>query len=113
MFNNKKYQPYPLLSILMLLMVAALFSCKEKKVTNQKQQQQLNMDSAMKDTEHNLDDSAKAAVYTCSMHPQIIRDKPGKCPICGMELVKKSTDNKKIDGIDLTTLLKPTNGFVI
>ena len=113
MFNNKKYHTYPLLTILMLLMVIVLFSCKEKKVTNQTQHQQMNMDSSMKDTEHNMDDSVQAAVYTCSMHPQIIRDKPGKCPICGMELVKKSTDNKKIDGIDLTTLLKPTNGFVI
>src|SRR5882762_10024375 len=26
--------------------------------------------------------------YTCSMHPQVIQDKPGTCPICGMELVK-------------------------
>lgn len=25
--------------------------------------------------------------YTCGMHPQIIKDKPGKCPICGMNLV--------------------------
>jgi Cu+-exporting ATPase len=24
--------------------------------------------------------------YTCPMHPQIIRDKPGACPICGMAL---------------------------
>ncbi|TDW99072.1 efflux RND transporter periplasmic adaptor subunit [Dinghuibacter silviterrae] len=33
-------------------------------------------------------------VYTCSMHPQIMQDRPGKCPICGMELipVKKSMD---------------------
>jgi rubrerythrin len=23
-------------------------------------------------------------VYTCSMHPQIIRNEPGNCPICGM-----------------------------
>lgn len=31
--------------------------------------------------------------WTCSMHPQIRRNKPGKCPICGMELVpvKKTT----------------------
>ena len=30
--------------------------------------------------------------YTCSMDPQVIADKPGKCPICKMELtaVKKS-----------------------
>ncbi len=25
-------------------------------------------------------------LYQCSMHPQIISDKPGKCPICGMNL---------------------------
>ena len=24
--------------------------------------------------------------YTCPMHPQIVRDKPGTCPICGMAL---------------------------
>src|SRR5258708_18143533 len=31
--------------------------------------------------------------YTCSMHPEIIQDKPGTCPICFMDLVKvgKST----------------------
>jgi len=27
--------------------------------------------------------------YTCRMHPQIHADKPGKCPICGMTLIKK------------------------
>jgi len=27
------------------------------------------------------------AYYTCSMHPQVHKDKPGKCPICGMDLV--------------------------
>jgi Cu(I)/Ag(I) efflux system membrane fusion protein len=26
--------------------------------------------------------------WTCSMHPQIILDKPGKCPICAMDLVR-------------------------
>ncbi len=25
--------------------------------------------------------------YTCPMHPQVIKDEPGKCPICGMTLV--------------------------
>ncbi|HEB34328.1 MAG TPA: efflux RND transporter periplasmic adaptor subunit, partial [Candidatus Aminicenantes bacterium] len=28
-------------------------------------------------------------IYTCSMHPEVISDKPGECPICGMFLVKK------------------------
>ena len=27
--------------------------------------------------------------YTCPMHLEVIRDKPGSCPICGMALEKK------------------------
>lgn len=30
---------------------------------------------------------AKKTTYTCAMHPQIRRDKPGDCPICGMTLI--------------------------
>ncbi len=33
---------------------------------------------------------AEKVVYTCEMHPEVISDKPGKCPKCGMELIKKS-----------------------
>src|SRR5687767_6893516 len=29
----------------------------------------------------------QAAKYTCPMHPQIVRDAPGSCPLCGMALV--------------------------
>jgi YHS domain-containing protein len=28
-------------------------------------------------------------VYTCPMHPEVQSDQPGKCPKCGMNLVKK------------------------
>ena len=27
-----------------------------------------------------------ASLWTCSMHPQVLQDKPGTCPICGMQL---------------------------
>ncbi len=27
--------------------------------------------------------------YTCPMHPEIVENKPGVCPKCGMELVEK------------------------
>ena len=30
--------------------------------------------------------AVKGAQYTCPMHPEIIRDAPGSCPICGMAL---------------------------
>jgi len=29
----------------------------------------------------------KKQIWTCSMHPQIRLDHPGKCPICGMDLI--------------------------
>lgn len=32
-------------------------------------------------------EQGKESTYTCSMHPQIRQTGPGKCPICGMELV--------------------------
>lgn len=31
--------------------------------------------------------AAAKAVWTCPMHPQIKKDNPGQCPICGMDLV--------------------------
>jgi RND family efflux transporter MFP subunit len=41
---------------------------------------------------HPADNDARVAQgtakYTCGMHPFIISDKPGKCPICGMTLTK-------------------------
>ena len=33
--------------------------------------------------------SSAAIQYTCPMHPEIVRDAPGNCPICGMTLVEK------------------------
>lgn len=38
------------------------------------------------------DEAAKKQLYTCGMHPQVIRDRPGNCPICGMELVPLATE---------------------
>ena len=38
---------------------------------------------------HSKLEHAAKQLYTCSMHPFIIKDKPGTCPICGMELIKK------------------------
>jgi hypothetical protein len=30
----------------------------------------------------------KVQHYTCTMHPEVMTNKPGKCPKCGMTLVK-------------------------
>jgi Cu(I)/Ag(I) efflux system membrane fusion protein len=37
-------------------------------------------------------------IWTCSMHPQIRMDHPGKCPICGMDLIPLKQEHK--DTID-------------
>jgi len=36
--------------------------------------------------------------YTCTMHPEVISNKPGKCPKCGMTLIKKTDAKKKPAG---------------
>jgi len=38
-------------------------------------------------------DSSVTFKYVCPMHPQIIRDHEGTCPICGMDLVKQTIQN--------------------
>ncbi len=36
-----------------------------------------------------IQNNESTKTYTCSMHPEVISDKPGKCPKCGMELIEK------------------------
>ncbi len=59
------------------------------------------------------DTNFQSEVYTCSMHPEIIRDKPGNCPICGMNLVKKVIESQLVDGKSIEDLLKPTDNFIV
>ena len=40
-------------------------------------------------TETKNEDKEAPITYTCSMHPEVILNKPGKCPKCGMELIEK------------------------
>jgi len=35
---------------------------------------------------------APRQLWTCSMHPQVLQDHPGQCPICGMQLTPVATD---------------------
>lgn len=83
-----------------MFLIVLIFSC--------------NNNEKKPDNEHkNHSSQQEQKVYTCPMHPQIIRNEPGQCPICGMDLVEKITDGKKESNEELALLLKPTNRYVI
>lgn len=43
-----------------------------------------------------MESSHNTHSYTCPMHPEVVRDMPGMCPECGMNLIPIS--KKKVDG---------------
>ncbi len=42
--------------------------------------------------------SEEKQLYTCGMHPEIISDEPGLCPICEMNLTPIKNNNQKSSG---------------
>ena len=56
------------------------------------------------------DKKIKEGVYTCPMHPEVLSNKPGNCPKCGMslELLQESVDEE-----DNSELLSMNRRFII
>jgi len=72
-----------------LLMTTLLFACNHQKHAEQ------------------------ADTYTCPMHPTVITDKPGVCPVCGMDLVRKAREGEEVKITeDLAKLIKSPNEVV-
>lgn len=59
-------------------------------------------------------DHAEHDAYTCPMHPTVVSDKPGSCPVCGMDLVRKARKGEEVEITeDLAKLLKSPNETVM
>ena len=55
-----------------------------------------------------------ADTYTCPMHPTVLSDRPGACPVCGMDLVRKARAGEAVEITeDLSKLLKSPNQTVV
>ena len=70
-----------IISSVLLIIVFILASCTSKQTTEQ--------------------DHSDTEYYTCPMHPTVVQDEEGDCPICGMDLVLEKGDkseNKKTTG---------------
>jgi hypothetical protein len=70
--------------LLIMLIIAGVFTTPAMKFAfgsnryaDQQQKKEVSSHNAVK------------VIYVCPMHPEEISDKPGKCPKCGMNLVKK------------------------
>jgi Cu+-exporting ATPase len=48
--------------------------------------------------------SMEGMTYTCPMHPEIVRDKPGSCPICGMALEPRVASLTEEDDSELRSM---------
>jgi Cu(I)/Ag(I) efflux system membrane fusion protein len=46
---------------------------------------------------HTGEVESKEVIWTCSMHPEIRRNEPGACPICGMDLIPLETEEAGTD----------------
>lgn len=60
------------------------------------------------------DHTEHADTYLCPMHPTVISDKPGTCPVCGMDLVRKARPGEEVEITeDLARLIKSPNETVV
>jgi membrane fusion protein, copper/silver efflux system len=66
-----------------------------------------------KEREMTAESTGATKMYVCSMEPQIIRDKPGNCPICGMALIEKKDFEQNYADNRLNDVVKPVNETVL
>lgn len=57
-------------------------------------------------------ESAEVQQYTCGMHPEIISNEPGYCPICEMKLTPRKTGSGAAGSVTIDPVIKQNMGLV-
>jgi Cu(I)/Ag(I) efflux system membrane fusion protein len=87
-----------LMTILAMLML--LQACEHHEASAPQAEKESAVAHALKHADPN---------YVCPMHPQIVRNEPGSCPICGMDLVKVDSNASANDGDELPAIQVKAN----
>ena len=72
----------PLLAAILFLLVGILLGTVIRPGEGPPERQSADVESMQSTNEQD-----QATMWTCSMHPQIHKDQPGQCPLCGMDLI--------------------------
>jgi Cu(I)/Ag(I) efflux system membrane fusion protein len=82
-------------TIWITILTLVISACNNKKQqVSDKNMPGMKMDTKEKRTSmENMAGMDSNVYYTCSMHPQVMESKPGKCPICGMKLIAIQKNN--------------------
>lgn len=78
----KRFSIFQLLLLLLILVIGLFIGRYWGQSTNE------SPDTSQETT-------AKASTWTCSMHPQVRKDEPGDCPICGMDLIPADDNDEE------------------
>jgi hypothetical protein len=90
---NPAMKNFAIILFMSALLTASITGCQPAKDANEETET-----STAGDTSSTDDMNMASAVYTCSMHPEVISDKPGTCSKCGMDLVKKEDGDEHTHG---------------
>jgi Cu(I)/Ag(I) efflux system membrane fusion protein len=78
-----------IMTVVVAVSALLLSACSDETQQASSSTKGVQTETAIEHAEKHLDPK-----YVCPMHPQIVRDEPGSCPICGMDLVQKETEQQ-------------------
>jgi hypothetical protein len=86
--------------MIMVLLATGFVACNNTGIKN-------NNSTPVTDTSGMRQVMVTDEIYTCTMHNEVMSDKPGKCPKCEMTLVKQKMTDEQMKMMEEGTYVKP------